>query len=62
MLSIPVSPPWLNRDAAMIIIDRLTTPAIVIAITTSTFSNPRMRRRSSSFRPTIRRWVSAECR
>ena len=46
----------------MIIIERLTTPASVIAITTSTFSNRRICRLSLSFRPMIRRWVSAECR
>ena len=42
MLSIPVRSPTLNSDAAMIIIDRLTAPAIVIAITTSIFSNRRI--------------------
>ena len=62
MLSIVLNPPLLKRAAAMIIIERLTTPASVIAITTSTFSNLKMRRRSLSFRPTTRRWVSAECK
>ena len=39
-----------------------TIASIAIAITTSILSKRRMRRRSSSFRPTTRRWVSAECR
>ena len=62
MLSMPASPPPLNSAAAMTIIERLMTPASVIAITTSIFSKRRIRRRSSLLRPTIRRWVSAECR
>ena len=62
MLSIPAGPlPW-NRAAAMVIIERFTTPAIAIAITTSMRSNRRIWRFSLSFRPTIRRWVRAECR
>ena len=51
MLSMPVRPPSWKSAAAMIIIARLTTPAIAIAITTSIFSNRRIRRRSSSLRP-----------
>ena len=39
----------------MIIIDRLTSPASVIAMTTSIFSKRRIFRRSSALRPTIRR-------
>ena len=62
MLSIPVRPPTLNSDAAMTIIARLTAPAIVIAITTSIFSNRRIFARSLWFRPTTRRWVNAECK
>ena len=62
MLSIPVRSPTLNSAAAITIIERFTTPAITIAITTSTFSNLRIFRFSSSLRPTTRRWVSAECR
>ena len=46
----------------MIIIERFTAPAIAIAITTSIFSKRRIWRFSRSLRPTIRRWVSAECR
>ena len=46
----------------MIIIERLTTPAIAIAITTSIFSKRRILRLSPSLRPTTRRCVSAECR
>ena len=54
---------WRGRaPAATIIIERLTSPASDIAITTSTFSKPRIRFFSASSRPTIRRWVSAECR
>jgi len=48
--------------AATIIIERLTMPASERAITTSTFSKPRIFFRSASSRPTIRFWVSAECR
>ena len=62
IVSMPVSPlPW-KSAAATIIIERLTRPASESAITTSTFSKPRMRFFSASSRPTIRFWVSAECR
>ena len=59
MLGSPL--PW-NSEAAMITIDMLTSPARVMAITTSIFSKRRILRRSLSSRPTTRFWVSAECR
>ena len=62
MLSTPVRPLAWKTPAAVISIAMLTSPAMVMAITTSTRSNRKIRRRWSSVRPTTRRWVSAECR
>ena len=61
-MSTPVRPLSWKSAAATIIIERLTSPASERAITTSTFSKPRIFFFSGSSRPTIRRWVSAECR
>ena len=62
MSSTPVSPRLWNTAAAMISIDMLIRPAMVIAMITSMRSKRKILRRSSSVRPTTRRWVSAECR
>ena len=48
MLSTPVRPLAWKTPAAMISIAMLTSPAIVMAITTSTRSNRKIRRRCSS--------------
>ncbi len=62
IVSTPVRPPPWKSAAATTIIAMLTSPASARAITTSIFSKRRMRWRSRSLRPTIRFWVSAECR
>ena len=62
MLSISTRPQVWKRPAAIAIIDMFTSPASAIAMTTSMRSKRRIWRFSRSLRPTIRRWVSAECR
>ena len=55
-------PVLVEHGAAITSMLMLTTPAIPIAITTSTSSNRKIRRFSSSVVPTTRCCVSAECR
>ena len=57
-----VMPALLNTVAAMTSIDRFTSPAIVIAITTSTSSNRNSRRLAAGSDTGTRRCVRAECR
>ena len=60
--SIDSSPRPKNTEAAMASMEMFTTPAIDMAIMTSIRSKRWIRRFSSSFRPSTRDWVSAECR
>ena len=59
---ISVSPLSWNTAAAVMSMLMLTSPAMLIAITTSTSSKRKIRRFSSSVAPTTRCCVSAECR
>ncbi len=61
-LPAPNSPRAWNTAAAVASMARLITPATPIAIVISTISNRKILRRASGLAPTMRFWVSEECR